>query len=479
MTMFLSRPTKSMVISAMILMLSGLFMMAPLSARATDCIIGAEEVFCSSCAVGNRCLTDNEERGTCQVVPEGTADQIISPSVTVRATNMICTTDGTTPAMMPATTTTDKDKDKKAAPPVEPRFSVNIPTVNLTSVQVGGSFIDIPWLADYLTGVYKYAVFFASILAAVMLMIGGIQWLTSAGDSGRVGVAQKRITNATIGLVLILGSYLVLSTINPDLVALKPLRIATVPPDPLEVELNSTTVPTSVSGDHTYQVLSNRGSYTAQYFNNCPITLPAGQPPSCEGRNTFALPTCRERLFFEGIAPLLQGDTSQRYVMAMEAAWKCDVEIGSCGRTLSDLAELALSGANADCLMQENRSRFPLGCMDAYQNRAQTTTLRGWSESLSRRNAQMPSQELIDLLQRENPGYPDNLNIRPGAIITYYNGNSSGGGSHRVWVGSYDPATGMAQLLEGQVHSPPRSRDICLSTTCGRFAPIGIISYLR
>ncbi len=450
---------------------------------AADCSIGENDIFCASCEVGDRCVTDGTERGTCQVVPEGTEDSTVSEGVVIRAGNKICTNNGTTPAMLPSSGDGDGGGSGNApSTPIGPTFAVNIPTVQITGTQTSqtedGEYyqVDIPWIADYITGVYRYAVFFGSVLAAVLFMLAGLQWLTAGGNASRVGAAKKRMVDTTIGLVLILGTFLILNTVNPELTSLRPLRVKTVPLDPLEVEMHSTTVATSVPGDSTYDVRSDSGTYVAQYFNDCPFDLPESlnTPPNCEGRNTFAHPTCRERVFFERIYPMLEGDTSQKYVMAMEAAWKCRVKLGSCGRTLSDLAELALSGPNAECLQQENRGRFPIGCMDTYRSRAQNTTVRGWNEREGKTSA-----EILDILRTENPGYPDNLNIGPGAIVTYYNGNPSAGGSHRVFVAGFNEETGMAQLLEGQVGSPPTSRDVCMSSVCRRYPPIGIVSYLR
>jgi len=121
---------------------------------------------------------------------------------------------------------------------LEPIFAINIPTVQISDVVIseggGERHVDIPWLADYIIGVYRYAVFVGSILAAVMIMIGGIQWLTAGGNASRIGSAKTRITDATTGLILLVGSFLILVTISPDLVAMRPLRITSVEPDIFE-----------------------------------------------------------------------------------------------------------------------------------------------------------------------------------------------------------------------------------------------------
>ena len=78
-------------------------------------------------------------------------------------------------------------------------------------------------VADYIQVVYNFLISIVGMVAAVMMIIGGFEYLTSAGDAGKIGAARKRITDAVIGLVLALGSYALLNTINPALLQFKPL----------------------------------------------------------------------------------------------------------------------------------------------------------------------------------------------------------------------------------------------------------------
>lgn len=67
---------------------------------------------------------------------------------------------------------------------------------------------------------FNFLLGFVGIGAMVMIVIEGIKYMTSAGDQSRIGEAKKGIWNAVWGLILALISYLLLQTINPDL--LKP-----------------------------------------------------------------------------------------------------------------------------------------------------------------------------------------------------------------------------------------------------------------
>lgn len=88
-------------------------------------------------------------------------------------------------------------------------------------------------IAEYIKVVYQYATGIVGIIAAVVLMWGGVLWLTSAGNSSRVGEAQAWIGAALTGLALVFGSYLILYQINPNLTSFKKLSI--IPVDKLEL----------------------------------------------------------------------------------------------------------------------------------------------------------------------------------------------------------------------------------------------------
>ncbi len=76
-----------------------------------------------------------------------------------------------------------------------------------------------PGLSAYLAQLYTWSVAAASGLAVVMIMWGGVEYMTSAGGGG-VEEAKKRISASIMGLLLALGSYIILSTVNKDLLKL-------------------------------------------------------------------------------------------------------------------------------------------------------------------------------------------------------------------------------------------------------------------
>ncbi|MFA6106058.1 MAG: pilin [Patescibacteria group bacterium] len=113
---------------------------------------------------------------------------------------------------------------------VAPNIQIAIPGVNISkdSVSCSGDYCDIPWIGEYVAGIYKYAIGVVGILAAIMLMVGGVRWLTAGGNASAVTDAQSYITGSLTGLVLALLSYTILYTINPALVSFKPIRVKMV-----------------------------------------------------------------------------------------------------------------------------------------------------------------------------------------------------------------------------------------------------------
>jgi len=71
-------------------------------------------------------------------------------------------------------------------------------------------------LVDY---IIKWAFRLAGVLAFVMIVYAGFQYLTSGGNTAQQKDAQERIISAIIGIVLLFAFYIVLYAINPDILS--------------------------------------------------------------------------------------------------------------------------------------------------------------------------------------------------------------------------------------------------------------------
>ena len=84
----------------------------------------------------------------------------------------------------------------------------------------GAEGIDGSTLAGFLQSLYVFALWSAGVMAMFMIGIGGFWYLTSAGSTARVASAKTIITNALVGLLVLMFTWLILYVINPDLTKL-------------------------------------------------------------------------------------------------------------------------------------------------------------------------------------------------------------------------------------------------------------------
>ncbi len=76
-------------------------------------------------------------------------------------------------------------------------------------------------LVDYINTIFQLLIGIIIIIAMVKLVLGGLEYITSESISGKAN-AKESIINAFAGLVIALGAYLILNTINPTLLNLCP-----------------------------------------------------------------------------------------------------------------------------------------------------------------------------------------------------------------------------------------------------------------
>lgn len=84
-----------------------------------------------------------------------------------------------------------------------------------------GEFGFVQGIGGYINAFYQWILGAAALFAVIMIMVGAVQYMMSGGSSHGVGEARKRIFGALIGLVILLGAYLILNTVNPQLLTLK------------------------------------------------------------------------------------------------------------------------------------------------------------------------------------------------------------------------------------------------------------------
>ncbi len=71
-------------------------------------------------------------------------------------------------------------------------------------------------LNTYIPGIFNLAIGIAGVLAVLMIVIGGVEYMTTDAIGGKTE-GKERINNALWGLLLVLVSWILLHTINPRL----------------------------------------------------------------------------------------------------------------------------------------------------------------------------------------------------------------------------------------------------------------------
>jgi hypothetical protein len=76
-----------------------------------------------------------------------------------------------------------------------------------------------PTLPQVLNAIMGWSVGLAAILAVIMLAIGGFNYMTSESVF-KMGDAKEKISNAIVGLLIVLGAVFLLGYINPDITSM-------------------------------------------------------------------------------------------------------------------------------------------------------------------------------------------------------------------------------------------------------------------
>jgi hypothetical protein len=141
-------------------------------------------------------------------------------------------------------------------------------------------------IADYVKAIYTYAVGAVGIVAAVVLMIGGLMWITAGGNASNVSEAKAMITASLTGLVLVLVSYLMLNQINPALVSLQAPGVT-----PPNIAASQTQAPASVCD---WVVQTNNpgfgvtgGCFFAGETSDAPAKCTKTMPTSADPNTTY------------------------------------------------------------------------------------------------------------------------------------------------------------------------------------------------
>ena len=76
----------------------------------------------------------------------------------------------------------------------------------------------LPGFGQLIEMIFTWSLNILGIVVFVMIFYAGFNWFTAAGNTARVNEAKAQITNAITGAIILLAAWIILYTINPDLV---------------------------------------------------------------------------------------------------------------------------------------------------------------------------------------------------------------------------------------------------------------------
>lgn len=98
-------------------------------------------------------------------------------------------------------------------------LQVDLPTVG--GIKPTESFGPGHWI-QY---IFVFALSIVGLAVIAAFVWAGIEYMTAGDNSSKVSSARSRMWSAVQGLIILLGSYIVLNTINPDLVNIREPKI--------------------------------------------------------------------------------------------------------------------------------------------------------------------------------------------------------------------------------------------------------------
>ena len=108
-----------------------------------------------------------------------------------------------------------------------------------------------PSFAAYVNALYSLAITGAAMFAVIKIVLAGVKYMTSSLVSGKED-AKGDILGALLGLLIILGTFLILNTINPNLTIIRiepPEQIRYNPTEQRSADSRGTDCDKSLAGD--------------------------------------------------------------------------------------------------------------------------------------------------------------------------------------------------------------------------------------
>jgi hypothetical protein len=363
--------------------------------------------------------------------------------------------------------------------PITPILGVEIPGASLSAPTQEGGDVVIAFLGQYINAVYRYAVAIVLIAAIVMVVYGGFRYLVGA-SIGDIQAGKKIIIDALMGMLIVLGAYMILNTVNPDTVNFKALRLEVISEEQL---LLTTTVPTGdweAAESDSGTAPSGGGVAAAGEVNpvrssGITFTPPAPNPyGSCPVVLNNAITTSPRYLprdsrvtefLTKAATAITARDTRARVIAVSQAAVACEMHMGSCGnstKTVNQFAGVGGAGRSRHSIGSESVRFLTQINQDCVRNHPgdRTCKLNARGQAYQRFSSQIQ-------------GWPNDWarDLQPGDHIWIYTAHSGGAGQHAAIFLGWD-GPGRARVFNGAFSKNVRESTFCITTDCRNLYPI-------
>jgi len=136
-------------------------------------------------------------------------------------------------------------------------------------------------ICDYIVAIYKYAIAVVGVFAVVAMAIGGTMWILAAGNQTRVSDGKSWVMGGLLGLILALGSFIILSTISDELVTCNLNTIQKIQ------KINDPAVPSRSFGQQ-YNIQGRKGKQAAKHLDSSGHYYCCVIKGEIEGSGTFS-----------------------------------------------------------------------------------------------------------------------------------------------------------------------------------------------
>lgn len=197
--------------------------------RSSQCVAGSYRCRCGSEGGSNSLSSATSSASACDTYCAGSSQTSYTYSCEL--------SDGSAPNYTVAQGTVSTVNSLTGAPEevekdyLVPNLIVDIPGFDGFSTptkSTDGSVTSVNFLAEYINAIYGWILAAGALVAVVMMMLGGLQYVLARGKPKYIDKAKTRITNAITGIVLLLAAYNIAFLIDPRLTNLETIGITNV-----------------------------------------------------------------------------------------------------------------------------------------------------------------------------------------------------------------------------------------------------------